>query len=133
MDPQRGRSRPPADDPSRPERGDSVIEASARTVDNSIVTIRLPIGPELKKALDDRGISTNGLPRNANGAPMETAMQELLLGALREERENRALKNAEILTKFTGKLVMATWAVAIASGALILATVAQVVLTLTKK
>lgn len=60
-------------------------------------------------------------------------MQELLLAALRDEREERALTNAEALTRFTGKLVAATWAVAIASGALILAAVAQIVLTLTRK
>lgn len=64
---------------------------------------------------------------------METDMQELLVAAIRDEREERALANAEALTTFTRKLVMATWAVAIASGALILATVTQVVLTLTKK
>jgi hypothetical protein len=94
---------------------------------------RLPTGQELQKALDDRGISTHGLRRNANGAPMETDMQEILLAAIRDEREERALANAEALTRFTGKLVAATWAVAIASGALILATVAQIVLTLTRK
>jgi hypothetical protein len=87
----------------------------------------------LQKALDDRRISTHGLRRNANGGPMETDMQELLLAALRDEREERALANAEVLTRFTGKLVMATWAVAIASGALILATVMQVILTLMRK
>lgn len=94
---------------------------------------KLPQGDHLKQAMADRGISTDGLAKNANFQPLEAAMQERLLGVMRDEREERALSNAEALTKFTRSLVKATWAVAIASGALILTSLAQIVLMLVRK
>jgi uncharacterized protein YfaQ (DUF2300 family) len=97
------------------------------------MSIKLPTGDALTKELSDRNISTAGLARNMNGAPMETAMQEVLLQVLRDERDERAVSSAEALTGLTGKLVTATWAVAIASGALILVSIAQIVVMLGKK
>lgn len=94
---------------------------------------RLPQGNDLIKALADRGISIDGLQKNANYQTFEAAMQERLLDVMRDEREERALSNAEALTRFTRNLVKATWAVAIASGALILTSGAQIALMLTRK
>ena len=93
----------------------------------------LPQGEELKKALRDRGIATDGLEKNANYQPFEAAMQERLLEVMRDERDERAVKNAEALTRFTRKLVTATWAVALASGALILTSIAQILIMLGRK
>jgi hypothetical protein len=67
------------------------------------MSIQLPRGEELKKALDDRGISTRGLTVSAAGQPMEAAMQERLLEVMRDE-------NAEALTRYTRNLVRANWA-----------------------
>jgi hypothetical protein len=89
------------------------------------MTIHLPRGEELKKALDDRGISTRGLAVSTSGQPMEAAMQERLLEVLRDE-------NAEALTRYTRSLVRANWALAIASIALILTSLAQILLTIKK-
>jgi hypothetical protein len=90
----------------------------------------LPRGEELRKALRDRGLATDGLPKNANYAPLETAMQGLLLDSLRDERDECALETQKALARFTGKLVRATWAVAFASGALIVASIVQVIVML---
>ncbi len=70
---------------------------------------RLPQGAELKETLADRGISIDGLQKNALHEPFETAMQERLLDVMRDERDERALSNAEALTRFTRNLVTATW------------------------
>jgi hypothetical protein len=94
---------------------------------------KLPQGDELKKEMTDRGISIDGLEKNANYQPFEAAMQERLLDVMRDERDERALLNAEALTRFTRSLVIATWAVAIASAALIFASVAQIVIALERK
>jgi hypothetical protein len=89
---------------------------------------KLPQGAELKEALAGRGISTDGLQKNALHTTFEAAMQERLLDVMRDERDERALSNAEALTRFTRNLVRATWAVALASGALILASIIQIVM-----
>ncbi len=65
---------------------------------------KLPQGNELKKAMADRGISIDGLQKNANYQPFEAAMQERLLDVMRDEREERALSNTEALTRFTATL-----------------------------
>ena len=51
--------------------------------------MKFPTGDELRKELEERKLSTLGLPRNANGAPMETAMQSLLAEHLRDERDEQ--------------------------------------------
>lgn len=93
----------------------------------------LPQGAKLKQALADRGISVDGLEKNANFAPFETAMQQRLLEVMRDEREERAIANAEVLTQLTGRLVSATWAVAIASGALIVTSLVQIFVLFSRK
>jgi hypothetical protein len=94
--------------------------------------MKLLIGQELPKAARERGISTDELPRNAMGGVLESALQERFLEVLRDERDERAVENAEALTSFTRKLVRATWAVAIASGALIVTGVVQITVMLRK-
>jgi hypothetical protein len=93
----------------------------------------LPQGAKLKQALADRGISVDGFEKNANFTPFETAMQQRLLEVMRDEREERAITNAEALTQLTGSLVTATWAVAIGSGALIITSVVQIFVLLSRK
>jgi hypothetical protein len=80
----------------------------------------LPRGEELKKALTEHGIATDGFEKNANGLPFEAVMQERLLEVIRGDREERAVKNAEALTRFTRNLVVATWAIAFVTCGLIL-------------
>jgi hypothetical protein len=95
--------------------------------------LTLPQGANLDKALADRGISVDGLEKNANFKPFETAKQERLLEIMRHESDERAIANAEILTQLTGKLVTATWAVALASGALIVASIVQIFVLISRK
>jgi hypothetical protein len=56
---------------------------------------RLPTGNELKKALEDLGISTRGLPVDALGQPMEAGMQQRLSEALRDERQQLMLASLQ--------------------------------------
>jgi hypothetical protein len=93
----------------------------------------LPQGEDLKKALREYGIATDGFEKNANGQPFEAVMQERLLEVLRDEREERAVKNAEALTRFTRNLVRATWVMAFATCALIVTGIAQILITLGRK
>ena len=87
----------------------------------------LPVGEQLRKELLDRGISLTGIRLNANSEPMESAMQDLLRQALRDGREERAVLNAEAQTALSQRMVTATWAVAFASGVLILTSIVQII------
>ena len=92
--------------------------------------IQLPTGEKLKEALAARNLSTAGLQINANLTPLESAMQQLLPSALRDERDERLLEATAGLATFTKRLVYATWAVAAASVVLVAAAIAQVILVL---
>ncbi len=87
-------------------------------------------GQQLKKALEEKNISTAGLPVTNLGTPTESAMQSVLAEHLRDERDERLTTATSNLADFTKKLVWATWAVAFASAALVIATVVQIVVTL---
>jgi hypothetical protein len=63
--------------------------------------IKLPQGRDLVKALEESGISTQGMPRSAGGGILEEAMQARLLEVMRDDRDQRAVKNSEALAGFT--------------------------------
>ena len=84
-------------------------------------------GDQLKKALEKRNIATRGVSVNAPGAPNEAAMQAALAEHLRDERDELLLIATSDLVDFTKKLVRATWAVAFASAALVVATAVQII------
>lgn len=91
---------------------------------------QLPSGDELDQALRERNLSTAGLPLNANHKPIESAKQALLADAIRDERDERIAEATVRLAWYTKNLSRGTWALVLASVAIVITSILQILFAL---